>query len=260
MKKCFVIQPFDNSKYDSRYSETFKPAIKNAGYYAYRVDEDPSVTVPIQDIEMGIMNSAICFAEISTDNPNVWYELGYAFACNKQVIMVSCSEERPGKFPFDIQHKKVISYSNSSKGSYEKLGEKIKEAIIAIDTKIEIVNPASTVLTKENFNLESIEITILVFIIENCITTDHFVYLDKLVDYMEKLGYSKMETNIAFRSLKNKRMIDFVKQHDTWGNPVDNHECVLTPQGENWILSNQQQLKHKRHDVIDNKNNDDIPF
>ena len=30
MPTCFVIQPFDNGKYDKRYEDTFKPAIEAA--------------------------------------------------------------------------------------------------------------------------------------------------------------------------------------------------------------------------------------
>lgn len=78
MKKCFVIQPFDNDMYDERYDSVFAPAIMQAELEPYRVDRDPSVGVPIQEIEKGIRNSELCFAEISTDNPNVWYELGFA--------------------------------------------------------------------------------------------------------------------------------------------------------------------------------------
>jgi hypothetical protein len=54
MKKCFVIQPFDNGTFDKRYAEIFEPAIKNAGFEPYRVDKDASVRIPIADIEKGI--------------------------------------------------------------------------------------------------------------------------------------------------------------------------------------------------------------
>ena len=72
-----------------------------------------------------LIESSMCFAEITTDNPNVWYELGFAFACKKDVVMV-CSEERTGKFPFDIQHRQVITYKTSSKSDFETLEETIE--------------------------------------------------------------------------------------------------------------------------------------
>ena len=115
MSKCFVIQPFDKGKFDTRYIDIFEPAIRKAEFEPYRIDNDLSVRVPIDEIEKGISESSICFAEITTDNPNVWYELGFAFACDKDVIMV-CSDERQGKFPFDIQHRHIITYKTNSTG------------------------------------------------------------------------------------------------------------------------------------------------
>jgi len=91
MPTCFVNQPFDNGKFDKRYADTFYPAIEESDREPYRVDQDPRVAIPIEAIEEGIRDAAICFADITTDNPNVWYELGYAFAAGKAVVMV-CSE------------------------------------------------------------------------------------------------------------------------------------------------------------------------
>src|ERR1700690_3724852 len=104
MPKCFVIQPFDSGKYDKRFDEVFKPAIEAADLEAYRADRDPEVEVPIEGIEEGIRSAAICVADITTDNPNVWYELGFAFATGRPVVMVCSTERTSNKFPFDIQH------------------------------------------------------------------------------------------------------------------------------------------------------------
>ncbi len=63
MPRCFVIQPFDdNGPYDKRYKDVLEPAITDAELEPYRVDEDPSVAVPIDDIERGIRDSEICLA------------------------------------------------------------------------------------------------------------------------------------------------------------------------------------------------------
>jgi hypothetical protein len=86
MATCFVIQPFDRDRFDGRYKDTFKPAIEAAGFEPYRVDEDPTVSIPIEHIEKGIREAAVCFAEISLDNPNVWFELGYAIALVKPLV------------------------------------------------------------------------------------------------------------------------------------------------------------------------------
>ena len=110
MSTCFVIQPFDNGgKFDKRYRDVLEPAIREAGLEPYRVDVDPSVSVPIDAIQNGIRRAAVCLADITLDNPNVWFELGYALASDKQMCLV-CSEERTSKYPFDVQHRSIIKY------------------------------------------------------------------------------------------------------------------------------------------------------
>ncbi len=51
---CFVIQPFDGGKFDKRFDDILVPAIRDAGLEAYRVDRDPTVSIPIEQIESGI--------------------------------------------------------------------------------------------------------------------------------------------------------------------------------------------------------------
>ena len=97
MPYCFVIQPFDGGRFDKRFSDVFKPTIEGAGLISYRVDQDPAVSIPIDDIEKGIRGAAVCFADITLDNPNVWFELGYALA-SKMEICIVCSKERVEKF------------------------------------------------------------------------------------------------------------------------------------------------------------------
>jgi hypothetical protein len=72
MERCFVIQPFDRDVFDGRYKDTFKLAIEEAGFEPYRVDEDPGSSIPIDDIEKGIREAAVCFAEMETPVENVW--------------------------------------------------------------------------------------------------------------------------------------------------------------------------------------------
>jgi nucleoside 2-deoxyribosyltransferase len=107
MSECFVIQPFDNDKFDKRYVDTFEPAIKNAGLEPYRVDKDLAVNDLVEGIKDGIDRASAVLADLTTDNPNVWYELGHAIARGKPFCLI-CSDERQGKYPFDIGHLKVV--------------------------------------------------------------------------------------------------------------------------------------------------------
>ncbi len=129
MPNCFVIQPFDSGKFDKRYEAVFKPPVEAAGLEPYRVDRDPTVEVPIEAIEEGIRNASICLADITSDNPNVWYELGFAFAAGRPVVMV-CSDERTGKkYPFDIQHRAVTPYQSEAPQDFNELQAAVTERL-----------------------------------------------------------------------------------------------------------------------------------
>ena len=111
-KTCFVIMPFD-PPYKEQCERIYEPAIKAAGLKPHLAG-GPGADIITEEIENGIRNACVCFADISEDNPNVWYELGFAYACSKQVVIVCDKEKRPGKLPFDISVKKVIFYKGAT--------------------------------------------------------------------------------------------------------------------------------------------------
>ena len=129
MPTCFVIQPFDEEN-DRRYEEVYKPALEDAAVTPYRVDRDPSVAVPIDSIESNIRAADIFLADITTHNPNVWYELGFAFATGRPVVMI-CDRAAFTKLPFDIQHRLVVKYSTASPTDFERLRTDVTDRIVA---------------------------------------------------------------------------------------------------------------------------------
>jgi len=262
MNKCFVIQPFDDGDFDRRYKDVFKPAIENAGLEAYRVDEDLNVRIPMNDIEKGISSSVMCFAEITTNNPNVWYELGYAFACEKDVIMV-CSDERQDNFPFDIRHRKIFRYTTKSKSDYDKLEKEITDAITAYKTKPVIIRGKKIVQTQNVNELENHEIMILVLLMEDSISNDKYVSYYFLQQEMRKYGYTNIATSIAIRILVRKGMVTTSVEQDGYSNGETFEACKITEEGENWILSNQDRLLFKKNTVDDERKSEqsqNVPF
>ncbi len=77
---CFVMQPFAQPL-GSYYEKIFKPAIEKAGLQSVRADAEIFGTGKIIDqIWRGIKNAKVLIAELTTRNPNVFYELGIAHA------------------------------------------------------------------------------------------------------------------------------------------------------------------------------------
>jgi len=257
METCFVIQPFDKGNFDDRYNDTFEPAIRDAGLDPYRVDKDFSVRVPIDTIEENIRKSKICFAEITTDNPNVWYELGYAFASGKDVVM-ACSDERQSKFPFDIQHKHIITYKTGSSSHFETLKTNITEKLKAFLQKKETVQKLIDTPVQEREGLKQHEIAMMILLLENQLTDEQTVSAYRLQKDMESIGFTKAASNIAFRTLKSEELIeqdyDFDEEHEKY------FVFKLSQKGEDWLIKNQNQIQFRKQPLKPDLSKDDLPF
>jgi hypothetical protein len=107
---CFVMQPFA-SPLGGYYEKVFKPAIEKAGLLPVRADAEIFGTGKIIDqVWRGINAAKVLVAELTTRNPNVFYELGLAHALRKPVVLISSNE---ADVPFDLQHIRVIYYDVS---------------------------------------------------------------------------------------------------------------------------------------------------
>lgn len=239
MGTCFVIQPFDEGPFDKRYKGVLIPAITSAGLEPYRVDRDPSVTIPIDEIENGITNASVCLADITSDNPNVWFELGFAISANKDVVLI-CSDER-GKFPFDVQHRKIIRYSVDSPQDFEFLKSQITERIKAILKKqLEIgkISKASPILDTEG--LSSQEVVALAVIGENIDHPQHQVPVYQIRQDIMNTGLTKIAVTIALHGLLKKEMVRVSDDRDYNGDTFTTYG--ITEKGMDWLLDNQSKL------------------
>jgi hypothetical protein len=94
-----------------------------------RADADIFGTGKIIDqIWSGINASKVLVAELTTRNPNVFYELGLAHALDKPVVLVSSNEE---DVPFDLKHIRVIYYDVTDPFWGQKLIDKVAENIVS---------------------------------------------------------------------------------------------------------------------------------
>ena len=256
MPVCFVIQPFDNGKFDERFNDIYKPALEEADFEVYRVDHDSGVEVPILAIEDGIRNANICLADITTDNPNVWYELGFAFAVNRPVIMI-CSSERQGGFPFDIQHRAVIKYSPDSPSSFEKLKNQITvkaQALFKTSDALQQVKEAEQ--TTPIGGLSPLEIMVLATLVGETAVPGSVAYLHSLERDVKRSGITSIGFGLAIRELIDKEFVNLAKINDQdYGEPADFNGVQISPVGWKWIQQNDSRFILKVNDDIG-----DIPW
>lgn len=242
MPTCFVMQPFDGGDFDKRYAEVFVPAITAAGLEPYRVDQDPKVSIPIQDIENGIRQAQICLAEITLDNPNVWFELGFAIACRKEVVLV-CSDARPTRFPFDVQHRTIIQYSTAAPSAFGELQRKITEKIKAYLDKAETLETVAevsqlTAPTTEGFMDH--EIVTMAAIAQNIQHHDDRAAVSQIQRDMEASGYTRVAASVAIKALVRKGFIESGTYRDFDGD--ERYSYGFTEKGWDWVLENQRRF------------------
>ena len=241
MLKCFVIQPFDDGgRYDKRYEDVFEPAIKNADLEPYRVDQDPSVSVPIDDIERGIEHSGVCLVEISTDNPNVWFELGYAIASKRDVVLV-CSDERKARFPFDVQHRKIIQYSTQSSSDFEKARLDITNRLKAVLIRREKMGQLGSVTSISRVEgLEQYEIAGLVAVAEEVNDPEDGISAWMFSQNMKQAGFSNLAGTLALKSLLDREMLERFEDENYDGETFTAFK--VTSEGMAWLLTNKEKL------------------
>lgn len=256
-KYCFVIQPFQET-FDKRFEDVYEPAIRNADLIPYRVDRDPSAKILIEQIERKIEESSICFADITIDNPNVWYELGFAFASNKDVVMI-CDKQRES-FPFDVRHKSIISYLTDSKRDFEILEKQISEKLRAFLSKQQRVVPTTITPRHEAQELQPFEAAMLAIIIGEQKTGFESASVYQINQRMNNAGFPDAATSIGIRLLRNKGYVECLVDQDWNGNDFD--ACRLTAQGEQFILSNLHlfELSVQKNKIDNLDNSDKLPF
>lgn len=124
---AFVVMEF-SSPYNDVYSEVIKNICDEQGLKVFRIDEQKGPGIIISDINKAIIEAKLIIADISPNNPNVFYEVGYAHAFNKPTILVA---EKGRELPFDVSPFRTLFYENTILGK-RKLEEGLSQHINAI--------------------------------------------------------------------------------------------------------------------------------
>lgn len=113
-KRAFVIMQFSD-EYNALYKDVIKlVAEENNDLICERADDYFTATPILQDIENSIKEASVVIADITPNNPNVFYEVGYSHAIGKPTILL-CDRKRE-KLPFDLSGFRTLFYDNSIAG------------------------------------------------------------------------------------------------------------------------------------------------
>lgn len=118
----FVLMPFMPELNDI-YQFGIKRAGEAVGAYCERVDEQIFTESIMERIVNQITKADIIVADMTGRNPNVLYEVGYANALGKPIILLS---QHADDIPFDLKHYPHIIYGGSSGRLESELERRLK--------------------------------------------------------------------------------------------------------------------------------------
>lgn len=128
-KESFAVLPFE-SDFNQVFHEVIEPVLDDVGYNINKADSIDSQQNILEDIIRGISEADLLIADLTTSNPNVFYELGIAHGLGIPTVLVTQDLE---EVPFDLRAYKIIEYSTDFteigdlKDELEEIGEKHME-------------------------------------------------------------------------------------------------------------------------------------
>jgi len=119
---CFVISPIGkpgterHTKFKEVLEYIIKSAVKNSGYnlQVLRADDIDRAGSFIKDILESLYDSYVVIADLTEQNPNVFYELGVRHALSPRTILIAQSID---DIPSDLREYRTIVYDTSAKGA-----------------------------------------------------------------------------------------------------------------------------------------------
>ena len=117
---AFVAMPFESKPdpegqmidFNAVYSAYIYPALEAAGMEIFRADEEQRAGNIISDMFQELLIADLVIADITIDNPNVWYELGIRHALRARGIVLVCGNRVTTAFDLYTERKLRYSLSN----------------------------------------------------------------------------------------------------------------------------------------------------
>jgi hypothetical protein len=119
-QSCFIAMPF-SQKHDKVY-KAIKDSMKGTFYCCHRIDKQQFNKSIVQKIFSEIQEAKLIIFLSTDQNPNAFYECGYAVALNKEVITLT---DDFANLPFDIKDRNSIAYRDDLDSLKKQLNNKL---------------------------------------------------------------------------------------------------------------------------------------
>jgi hypothetical protein len=133
-RSAFVIMKFA-PPFEHLFNQVIKPVADDCHIDAEKADDILGPGMIISDITRRLQEADIVIADVTAENANVFYELGYAHALSKPTILLA---EKGKALPFDISGFRTLFYENTiaGKGQIQAGLKKHLEAISAAESSL----------------------------------------------------------------------------------------------------------------------------
>jgi CheY-like chemotaxis protein len=128
-QSCFIAMPFDKNY--GRLFRTLRECIEAANFQCVRVDQQSFNKSIVEKIFTEIHNAKLVAFLATDQNPNAFYECGFAVALNKEVITLTDFYKN---MPFDIRDRNAIAYGKD-------LGKLKREFLAKLLNLTHVVSP-----------------------------------------------------------------------------------------------------------------------
>jgi plastocyanin len=142
-KTCFIISSIGKegsevrAKADEKFDLIFKPVLSKMDYQVTRADKIGSPGSISREIVERVINSDLVIADVSDENPNVFYELAIRNAVKKSVIVFKGLNQ---SMPFDIYDKRAISIDRAEPRVWESAKEQLEAQVKEAENKPELAS------------------------------------------------------------------------------------------------------------------------
>lgn len=149
-KPCFVIAPIGElgsrirERSDKVLKHIIRPAVAECGYRAFRADEIDQPGIITRQVIRHVVESPLVVADLTGQNPNVFYELAIRHSLRKPLVQMI---EKGEQIPFDVAGMRTIQVNHQDLDSVEAARQAIIRQVCSLETGgVELETPISAVV------------------------------------------------------------------------------------------------------------------
>lgn len=211
---AFILMPFDKS-FDDIYKLGIQETSQQCGVYASRLDEQLFDSNMVSEIYNQIDKADFIVADMTGRNANVFYEVGYAHARKKLVLLLTQDAD---DIPFDFLQRPHIIYNGKIQTLRNELAKRIEWAKNEVEKRTkEKIDISFEILNSEIQRSEYSDIAVVSYKLEISNLSDEAINDIQFLDIYTGTGWDfylddkRIKSELRNENQKRHRVIPEIK-------------------------------------------------